>query len=200
MSSRRVTVAVLLGLYLGCESEPEAEPPPDDACEQIIAACHPKDDATPGELNDCHNTGHLAVAADCQAVYTECIAICDAAPTVDADTGDMDDGGGPGGTTDGGSDDHDHDDGDHGTSDDGATGTEDGDGSDGSSSATSSGTTGGDESTGDDGTADASCAELGSGCHDTQTPLGVMCHDVGHDGDEAACAEVWVECKEHCGF
>jgi hypothetical protein len=28
----------------------------------------------------------------------------------------------------------------------------------------------------------------------------MMCHDVGHAENEAACAKVWDACREACGF
>lgn len=44
------------------------------------------------------------------------------------------------------------------------------------------------------------CDDLASACHGAEpgTPE-AMCHDVGHDGDEAACAAMRDSCLEICG-
>ena len=44
------------------------------------------------------------------------------------------------------------------------------------------------------------CEILGEGCHDNMTPEGIDCHLLGHDGDEAACMEVFDMCAEICGL
>jgi hypothetical protein len=47
------------------------------------------------------------------------------------------------------------------------------------------------------------CEELGQLCHDLDTGpdagLARECHQVGHDGDEAACSVIYGECVELCG-
>lgn len=44
------------------------------------------------------------------------------------------------------------------------------------------------------------CAELGTYCHafDEGTGLGAECHEAGHTGDEAVCAEMYDECIAFC--
>lgn len=44
------------------------------------------------------------------------------------------------------------------------------------------------------------CAELGTYCHafDDGTGLGAECHEAGHTGDEAVCAEMYDECIAFC--
>jgi hypothetical protein len=49
-------------------------------------------------------------------------------------------------------------------------------------------------------TAGSLCDILGEGCHDNMTPEGIDCHLIGHDGDEAACAEIYDACVEICGL
>jgi hypothetical protein len=44
------------------------------------------------------------------------------------------------------------------------------------------------------------CDVIGEGCHDNKTPEGIDCHLVGHDGDEAACMEIFDMCAEICGL
>lgn len=43
-----------------------------------------------------------------------------------------------------------------------------------------------------------SCAALASRCHDSTTPLGSECHDLGHDGDEAKCGPRKDACLAEC--
>lgn len=187
MKRRSTVLGALLGLYLGCgDGGEQDELGPEDSCSLIVGACHTKDDASPGAINDCHGVGHDNVTSVCQEQYFDCVELCDAAPNVYdtdgmEDTGDDDDDGSTGGDTVGGQDTGDETTG-SGTT--GEPGTTDGDGS----------------SSGGDDSSEASCAELGAGCHDASTPLGLMCHDLGHGTDEAACAEAWLECKEECGF
>jgi hypothetical protein len=45
------------------------------------------------------------------------------------------------------------------------------------------------------------CATLGTLCHDYDTgngDLGDQCHDVGHEGDPEACAEIYDDCVAFC--
>ena len=188
-------LGAVLGLYLGCGGGgDEDELGPEDSCSLIVGACHTKDDGSDPAINGCHTVGHDNVMSACQEQYSMCVELCDAAPNL-YDTDGMEE-------SSGGDDDDDDDD----ANDDGQTtggdtmGTEDTDGgsTDGGSTG-EPGTTSGSSSGGDD-SSEASCAELGAGCHDTPTPLGMMCHDVGHGTDEVACAEIWLECKEECGF
>lgn len=55
-------------------------------CQELIAACHPKDDGTPGAINDCHvKLGHLGTAEECQAgIDRGCLDTCGKAPLVEA--------------------------------------------------------------------------------------------------------------------
>ena len=93
------------------------------------------------------------------------------------------------------------------------TSSEDGGDSTGSTSAEES--TGHAESTGHDSTGHVDdstsgsessstgqtvCDILGEGCHDNKTPEGIDCHLVGHDGDEAACEEIFDMCAKICGL
>lgn len=192
------TFAMALGLSLSCSADSETQMPPADACNELVASCHPKDDGTPGALNDCHATGHSGVAKECDAQYFTCYEICDAAPFVEAvSDGSV--------WTDDGADDS------------AEMPTEDTSGSTGGNSGSTTGTLGdsstssamtmgpsdsgsSDSETGADDSSEASCRVIGAGCHDATTPLGVECHDVGHNGDEAVCAEAWVQCKRECGF
>ena len=190
----------LLGLYLGCGDGGEQDDlGPEDSCSPIVGACHTKDDASPGAINDCHTVGHDNVTSVCQEQYSMCVELCDAAPNV-YDTDGMEEDTGDDVADD--DDDDDDDDADDGESTAGDTvGPEDtGDETTGGGTTGEPGTTDGGSSSGGDDSSEANCAELGAGCHDTPTPLGMMCHDVGHGVDEAACAEIWVECKEECGF
>ena len=178
-----------LGLYAGC-SQASDEAPIDDACEAIIDACHTKDDGSVQAINDCHTVGHDGVDADCQAQHDDCVALCGAAPEV----GNHDDG-----QTDGGHDDAATDDAPStsgSADDDGTTTTADA----GTTGTDSTGSTDGTDSTGADDASNANCADLGSGCHDVPGRIPQMCHDVGHDGDEMACAQIWEQCVEACGL
>ncbi len=47
-------------------------------------------------------------------------------------------------------------------------------------------------------TADPVCKEIGSTCHDVPTALGQECHELGHEGDAAVCAERQDECLTYC--
>lgn len=176
---------LLLGVVLNaCTTEDPAVT--EGACEMIVDACHEKDDGSDDVINGCHSQAHDGTDAQCSTDLQACLDACNAAPAI----------------TGGHDSDHDHDtdhdhetegdtDHDHGTS--GEADTDHGDSTGGT-------TDGGGTSTGPgaDDAADANCLELSNVCHDTDDELGQMCHDVGHDGDEAACAEIWVECIAHC--
>lgn len=45
---------------------------------------------------------------------------------------------------------------------------------------------------------DPYCAALGSLCHPIEDGMGPVCHDIGHEGDAAACAESFDECAHFC--
>ncbi|MCX4240679.1 hypothetical protein [Paraliomyxa miuraensis] len=184
-----------LGLLLGmagnaCTNDPEVNP---DACGMITDACHAKDDGSDPVINGCHSSAHDGNDEACTNDLQMCLDVCNAAPDVgtgDHDSGDHDSG------------DHgtgDHGSGDHGSGDHGTTGA-DGSTSHGTDShgTDSHGSTSHGSSTGADDSSQANCDELASTCHDVADAVGMMCHDIGHDGDEAACAKAWVECIEHC--
>lgn len=42
------------------------------------------------------------------------------------------------------------------------------------------------------------CAELASRCHPVKTPLGIECHELGHDGDDSRCGPRRAECLAEC--
>lgn len=151
------------------------------ACDQIIDACHTKDDGSDDFINGCHSTAHEGDDAACSSNLQACLDACNAAPPVGT-------GGHESGETG-----HDHETGAATSHDHGSSGGHD---SSGGATSHDHGSTGG--STGADDASQASCDELGSICHDVADALGMMCHDVGHEGDEAACAEIWVECVAHC--
>jgi hypothetical protein len=46
--------------------------------------------------------------------------------------------------------------------------------------------------------ADPVCQEIGEVCHGVPTDLGEECHELGHDGVAAVCAEREDECLAHC--
>jgi hypothetical protein len=53
------------------------------SCREIVDACHHKDDGNPGEIHECHETGHDVGTDDaCKAVHDDCIATCTAAPSL----------------------------------------------------------------------------------------------------------------------
>lgn len=53
-------------------------------CQDIAEACHSKDDGTPGEIHDCHETGHdVGTLEACSKVHDSCMATCNAAPALD---------------------------------------------------------------------------------------------------------------------
>jgi hypothetical protein len=54
--------------------------------------------------------------------------------------------------------------------------------------------------TDDETTSHGVCDVIGEGCHDNKTPEGINCHLVGHEGDEAACMEIFEMCVEICGL
>lgn len=43
-----------------------------------------------------------------------------------------------------------------------------------------------------------SCSDLASRCHPVKTPLGVECHELGHEGDDAKCGPRKDECLAEC--
>lgn len=50
-------------------------------CQDIVRACHAKDDTTNADIHNCHETGHdVGTEAACAPIHDHCIEICDAAP------------------------------------------------------------------------------------------------------------------------
>ena len=45
---------------------------------------------------------------------------------------------------------------------------------------------------------DPFCRAIGSLCHDTESAEGQACHELGHDGDAAACRRAFDDCAELC--
>jgi hypothetical protein len=45
---------------------------------------------------------------------------------------------------------------------------------------------------------DPTCEEIGETCHGVPTDLGNECHELGHEGDAAVCAERKDECLTYC--
>jgi hypothetical protein len=182
-----LAVPLLLAAPLGCPADPEDPMTIEGACGEIVEACHTKDDGTPGEINDCHGIAHDEDDAACTNVRAMCIEICNAAP--DVATGGYSD-------TEHAETEHESD--EHGESSGGSTGEP------GTTDGTTGSTTTDPGTTTDHGTTtstdEPSCAALGAGCHDAADKFGMMCHDVGHEKDEAACAKIWDACREACGF
>ncbi len=200
MTSRSLGLAIaaplLLAAPLGCPADSDDPKLIAGACGEIVEACHPKDDGT-GQINECHGIAHDEDEAACSNVHAMCIELCNAAP--DVATGGHE------------STDTEHESDEHGTSDDHGESTTGHDATTTDHGTTDHGTTDHgttDHATTDHGTTDhattstdePSCAALGAGCHDAEDEVGMMCHEIGHDGDEAACAEAWEMCKEACQF
>jgi hypothetical protein len=182
--------AVVGGVAFGACTSGDSQTPAEGACEAIMDACHEKDDGTNAEVSACHEVAHEEDAAQCAAQQDACIATCDAAPPIGSGGEDV-----PATAS--------------GSTDDGATGPATGDTT--GSDETATGTTAAADTSSDSGSSDAgssttgaglepSCDLLGSACHDIETKEGQMCHDIGHDGDEAACAKAWDACVRICGI
>ena len=79
MSPRAVlatSLGLVLGFALGCD--PEEEISNEEACENIMSACHLKDDGSDPMINGCHETAHNE--GDCLKDYDACLEACNAAP------------------------------------------------------------------------------------------------------------------------
>jgi hypothetical protein len=67
---------------------PDAGAPPDasipSACEEIGHKCHELDDGGDTLAHECHEVGHAGDLAACEAIYPQCIALCDPAGAGDA--------------------------------------------------------------------------------------------------------------------
>ena len=188
-----LAVPLLLAAPLGCpaDSDPMLI---EGACGDIVDACHTKDDGTPGQINDCHQIAHDEDESACSADRDMCIELCNAAP--DVATGGH-------GETEGAETDADteHESDDNGTTTEpGSTGAHETDQGTTTEHGTTGNGTGTGETTATTSTDEPSCAALGAGCHDVPGDVAMMCHDVGHEENEAACAKVWQMCREACGF
>ena len=85
MATSRLLSCLLFALALtACDSTPATT-----YCTDIIDACHTVDPGT-GPISVCHELAHELVEADCEPVHDDCVALCEAAPDVDAavDEGD----------------------------------------------------------------------------------------------------------------
>lgn len=70
----------------------KSTPPPDMVmnfcdlpvvCQDIVRACHAKDDTTNAEIHNCHETGHdVGTEAACAPIHDHCVEICNAAPDI----------------------------------------------------------------------------------------------------------------------
>ena len=151
---------------------PEDGTPGERACAELGTYCHAFDRGTGDRGDQCHDVGHQGDPEACLEIYDECMEFCQA----------DDEDAGPDHDEDAG---HEHEDEDGGQ--DAATGHDPEDAAAGEH--------------GDEDAASGKCAELGQRCHDFDTPDAEMareCHDVGHEGDEAACAEIYDECLAVC--
>lgn len=53
------------------------------SCQDIVRACHSKDDTTNAEIHECHETGHdVGTEAACGPVHDDCVTLCNAAPAI----------------------------------------------------------------------------------------------------------------------
>jgi hypothetical protein len=87
-------IGFLCGLVLGC-SEDDDGPTNDEACKQVIEACHPKDDGSDPIINGCHETAHLE--GDCLTDLQMCLEACEAAPDLTTSYGSYSSSGGTAG-------------------------------------------------------------------------------------------------------
>lgn len=197
-ASLGLTLVAAVALSVSCD-DGDGEPKiVDGACEQVIEACHPKDDGSDETINGCHSRAHELDDAVCSMDLEECLATCEAAEPVGDDghddhgeddhghddhggeTGSVDsDGGDTGGHDTDGHDTHDHDTGEHDSGEHDTGGTDEGSDSTGASTL-------------------PGCAEIAMRCHDVGSEVGQMCHDVGHDNDEEACAAIAQQCVDEC--
>lgn len=52
-------------------------------CQDIVRACHPKDDTTNEQIHNCHETGHdIGTVAACAPIHDSCVQVCNAAPSL----------------------------------------------------------------------------------------------------------------------
>lgn len=179
-------------LAVACTSTSEPTATNEEACQLIIDACHPKDDGSEGQINDCHALAHEGDAQACTPMQDECVALCDAAPplgghdTDDHETSEHEtDGEGTGGHESG-----EHDTGGHDTGHDSTDG--------GETTADEGGSTG-EGSTGD-GVVSAECMDhcdcLASECAEFEGyPFGSqeVCHEdcMGLSAEERSCYMMW---------
>jgi hypothetical protein len=178
-ASAAVTVAC--GDDKGSGDEHSSTEPP--VCMEVSSACHDLDTGS-GMAHDCHEQAHAGDAAVCEMIHDECIAFCTGAGTGSESGTSMS-------TTMTTTTD---------ATTDASTGSESGttDEATSSSGHMDESSTAADHGTGDTGA--GVCDEIGTGCHDIKTPEGQECHDLGHDGDEAACQKAYEMCAKICGL
>ena len=77
---RRLVTAVgfVAGMVAACEKK---ELTIEEACWDIVQACHTKDDGTDPEINGCHEAAH-AETQECVDRHDACIELCNAAPEI----------------------------------------------------------------------------------------------------------------------
>ncbi|MEM7152870.1 MAG: hypothetical protein AAF799_08505 [Myxococcota bacterium] len=182
-------------LAVACTSTTESIETNAEACQIIIDSCHPKDDGSEGQINDCHAIAHDGDAEVCTPMLDECVAVCDAAPPLgghetDDHSGHETDGEGTGGHESG-----EHDSGGHETEGhDGGTEGHEESGTDGGES-----TSDGNGSTGDGAVSVecvAHCDCLETECAEYEGyPFGTRqaCEDdcMGLSAEEQACYMMW---------
>jgi hypothetical protein len=169
-------VTVACGDDKGSDSEPQV-------CKDISSVCHDEDGGS-GMATECHEQAEAGDATQCQMIHDECIAFCtggtgsETGATMTMSTATVSDSGSTHAeeTTQGD---------DTTAAHDGSTGDH--------------GSTGADHGTGSETGANA-CDELGSSCHDIETPEAQACHEIGHAGELPACEEAYEMCAKICGL
>jgi hypothetical protein len=173
-------------------------------CAEMGTYCHASDTGEDNLANTCHDVGHAGDPAACAEIYDECMAFClqDAGHNEDAGSEHPDAGAlceEIGSTCHDGSGlaQYCHEVGHAGEPNACAAVHEEcmelceaDHGGDGGTHAEA-----------DSGTTDAGaqiCETLGSTCHDGGGGLAQYCHEVGHDGDLAACSEIYDDCLALC--
>lgn len=184
VGSAAITVAC--GKDEGGDEHSATEP---QVCKDISSVCHDLDTGS-GMAHDCHEQAHAGDPAVCEMISADCIAFCTGGNTSGTDTGSTSTPQ-PTSTTDAETTTSAEEDttAAHDTTaghDDTTDGHDD--------------TTAGHDTTDGHDTGGAVCDLLGTGCHDVATPEGQACHDLGHDGDEAACEEALAMCTKVCGL
>jgi hypothetical protein len=181
-AQRNIAVILLAGMALAggaCADETEAPAGDPADCTLIANRCHRYDKIS--ELgHQCHEVGHEgADPVACTEMKGRCLAEC---PQTDGGSGGSAGTGGSGGAATGGSG------GSAGGSSDGSAGAETGG---------SSGHAGGGTGGAPDGST-AGCNTLADLCHGIDAGFAIHCHELGHDGNETACAAELAACLAEC--